>query len=111
MNAITPITEILDATRESTVVSDALHTKPSRLRRIPVFRGGKPAGFVEAHAPENATEVYSRLAEGFFAPTDDGIVHLWGEVDRVHDVLALRRKAAQSPWVRAIIDDLWIACE
>lgn len=106
MNAITPITEILDATMQSTAAAGALRTKSSGVRRIPVFRGSEPAGFVDA-APETATGG----AAGFLAPTDDGIVHLWGEVDGVHDVLALRRKAAASPWVRAIIDDLWIACE
>lgn len=50
-------------------------------------------------------------ANGVEVVVSDGTVRLSGQIDSLHASLAVRRIAAMTPGVTAVVDDLWIPCE
>lgn len=98
---------------------------------VPVFRDGRLSGFVQRAAPgpvkglgttSGDVATQSQLNEALTqqlglhsgrvgVTVEKGVVHLFGQADGSHAVLAARRVVAAAPDTAAIIDDLWVECE
>lgn len=50
-------------------------------------------------------------SDGVEVAVSDGTVRLSGQIDSLHASLAVRRIAAMTPGVTAVVDDLWVPCE
>jgi hypothetical protein len=104
--------------------------------RIPVYRAGELKGFVHRESPpppaapsivqEHAStdDTCMRLdiaaiwrdesgtdTDRVSISVERGVVRLSGEIDNVHDKMALLRIAAAMAATVAIVDDLWLSCE
>lgn len=114
MNAITTA---MTRDGEGAGMMTALYSGAQRVQRylsqrIPVFRSGTLVGFVDRGNPGNAPRAREWTARDVVEISiEDGVAHLSGEVDDIHDVLALRGIAAASPGVTSIVDELWVSCE
>ncbi|MGH7154319.1 MAG: BON domain-containing protein [Acetobacteraceae bacterium] len=94
------------------MLSGAKPVQPLLSARIPVFRGSKLVGFVNRGEPREPARAAEWAAQDAIEiSVEDGVAHLSGQVDDIHDVLALRGIAATTPGVTAIVDDLWVSCE
>lgn len=94
------------------MLSGAKPAQPLLSARIPVFRGNTLVGFVNRGASCAASRAGEWIAQDVVEISiEDGVAHLSGQVDDIHDVLALRGIAAATPGVTAIDDDLWVSCE
>ncbi|MGH7122011.1 MAG: hypothetical protein ACREFP_23960 [Acetobacteraceae bacterium] len=129
--------DALRAAAQSRVPSEQLRRASPGADRVPLYSGGKLAAFVrraplsdtlrptvsETPFGESADLGIERaiaarwqaeagtLCDRVGISAADGIVHLSGAVETVHDRMALRRIAAATTETLAIIDELWVACE